>query len=75
MTDLSPAAKAVLEELGIVRRGRGRAKQSHCVRGHELAGDNVRDYIDTRGNRTRACRACAFIRYKNRLIAKEAQCT
>ena len=39
-----------------------RARQTHCKRGHELAGDNVR--VSTRG--TRQCRQCSQDREKAR---------
>lgn len=45
------------------RRGRP-ASKSHCVRGHLLAGDNVRISVSAKGYRRRVCRACAAARAK-----------
>ncbi len=39
------------------------AKQTHCINGHELAGENLR--LRTRGGRE--CRACARERDRNRV--------
>lgn len=43
-------------ELGHVPRPPG--ERSHCPKGHAYAGDNLRFYVDTRGNRERVCLAC-----------------
>lgn len=40
-------------------------EQTHCVRGHELAGDNV---LRRRDRNTRECRACKVLRW--RVLAK-----
>lgn len=56
---------------GVVNTRRGNSftnakrEQTHCVRGHELAGDNV--YV-RRDRNTRECRACKVLR--RRVLAK-----
>lgn len=44
------------------------AKQTHCINGHALAGDNLR--IRTRPQGGRECRACARDRDRNRPTRK-----
>jgi HNH endonuclease len=49
-----------------MRRGNGpagiNARKTHCIRGHELAGDNVTLRPRPNGSVWRQCRACARIR-------------
>ncbi len=45
-------------------------EKTHCLRGHEMAGDNVIRRSD--GRECRACRSCRARRYASRLIENEA---
>lgn len=70
--DLGPAVTKILVELEIIPAPRrsGRPQNSHCVRGHELVGDNVRLYRQPSGYTLRSCRICAHERYKDKLVRR-----
>ena len=60
-----------------MRRGTGpagiNARKTHCVRGHEFAGDNLIERVARNGQIWRSCRECGRIRAaKNRSLDKAA---
>lgn len=54
-----------------VLRGEGLAAinsaKTHCIRGHEFAGDNLLESVGKNGHIRRSCRACNKIRMKKHL--------
>lgn len=57
----NPAHLEAVSHLENVRRGLGgdwQRRRTHCPRGHEYAGANVRSYTSRDGYRQRVCRTC-----------------
>ena len=51
---------------GPKKRGRKPGHVStHCKQGHELAGDNLYQYVDNKGNLSRRCRLCQKARVES----------
>lgn len=48
----------VLRGVGPARTRAKAAARTHCIHGHELAGDNLYDYTSEAGKRSRICKAC-----------------
>lgn len=50
-----------------------RAKVTHCIRGHELSGDNVWNRVDRQGRPHRVCKKCKSDKKKQARLEASAQ--